>query len=286
MITDFALVAAPCANDHNLPVLESRIVANPPDPFQSAKAPSSPGIPDVPEVPEVPDVPGFRPDRCAAYLAGTEGSPPRPQLLRAIELVRNMRSAARVAMEPEPTSTCAKPPVALDIGCGPGRELVSLLDAGFDVDAFDPYPEMLERARRAIAVVALTSSRVRLAVGTLEDHAAALERDRYDLVHAGFVLPFVRTAAFDRCWNAVVTSLRNGGVFVGQFFGPNDEFIRTSKLGEMSSHTRDELDRLFADWDVVEREEVDRQGAVGRGVPKWWHVHHIVAKRRATRVGR
>jgi hypothetical protein len=47
----------------------------------------------------------------------------------------------------------------------------------------------------------------------------------------------------------------------------------------MTSHARDEVGRLFADWRVVEHDEVDRQGAIGRGVPKWWHVHHVVAVR-------
>lgn len=267
MIAGSPSVAPPGPIAHNHRVREDRI-------FSGSTVP-----PDGCDGPTTPDIPGFRPERCAAYLAGTDGSPPRMQLVRAVEVLRAARSALNGAQGSTQTMA-ARAPVALDIGCGPGREVVALLEAGFEVDALDPYPEMLERTRAVVSTAgAGAASRVRLAVGTLEDHAHALQPGRYDLVHAGFVLPFVRSAAFERCWSALVAALAPDGVFAGQFFGPNDEFIRASQPGEMTSHARDEVGRLFADWRVVEHEEVDRQGAIGRGVPKWWHVHHIVAIR-------
>lgn len=256
MIPDRPSVAGASLFDHNLSVREDRTIR--------ANDGMLPGWAPIGGHTSPPDIPGFRPERCASYLAGTEGSPPRPQLLRAMEALRATLSGAP-----------SRVPVALDIGCGPGREVVALCAAGFAVDAFDPYPEMLERTRAILSADQL--DRVRLALGTLEDHAEVLTPSRYDLVHAGFVLPFVRPQAFERCWNRLITSLRPGGVFAGQFFGPNDEFIRASSAGEMTAHGDVDVDRLLAGWTVVEREEVDRQGAIGRGKPKWWHVHHVVA---------
>ncbi|MCE2883750.1 MAG: class I SAM-dependent methyltransferase [Planctomycetaceae bacterium] len=254
MIAGRPLVAGASQFDHNLSVREDRIV-----PYGGAEASAGPGAREM----FTPDVPGFGPARCASYLAGTEGLPPRPQLVRAIELVGR--------------ATTDRELHALDIGCGPGREVLALCEAGFAIDAFDPYPEMLARTRALLTACGARHDRVRLAFGTLEDHAEALTPSRYDLVHAGFVLPFIRPHAFERCWSALTTSLRPGGVFAGQFFGPNDEFIRASSAGEMTAHGSVDVDRLFAGWTVIEREEVDRQGAIGRGTPKWWHVHHIVA---------
>lgn len=268
MIPDRSPVAGASRFDHNLSVRDDRTRrANDQLPTGRAAIGGRPPSPDGQSA--SPDIPGFRPERCASYLAGTEGLPPRPQLLRAIELVRATLSAHA------PSRT----PLALDIGCGPGREVVALCDAGFAVDAFDPYPEMLERTRATIGAAHL--DRVRLALGTLEEHADLLEPNRYDLVHAGFVLPFVRPHAFERCWNALAASLRPGGVFAGQFFGQNDEFIRASSAGEMTAHGTVDVDRLLAGWTVIERDEVDRQGAIGRGTPKWWHVHHVVAAKPA-----
>jgi len=221
----------------------------------------------------VPDIPGFPPERCASYLQGTEGAPPRAQLLVAIGAVRSAL-----------VSSDGRRLRALDVGCGPGREVVALLDAGFDVDAFDPYPEMLTRTRNMLVERgmgdALTDGRVRLWLGTLESEAENLGPHAYDLLHAGFVLPFVRPIAFDSCWHALVASLREGGVFAGQFFGPNDEFVRAAGEGDMTSHRTEEIDELFTGWDVLEREEIERDGAIGRGKAKRWHVHHVVAVRR------
>jgi tellurite methyltransferase len=221
----------------------------------------------------VPDIPGFPPERCASYLQGTEGAPPRAQLLVAIGAVRSALA-----------SSDGRRPRALDVGCGPGRELVALLDAGFDVDAFDPYPDMLVRAAELLATTphraALKEGRVRLRLGTLESEAPRLLTSFYDVIHAGFVLPFVRPIAFNSCWHALVASLREGGVFAGQFFGPNDEFVRAAAEGDMTSHRTEEIDELFTGWDVLEREEIERDGAIGRGKAKRWHVHHVVARQR------
>lgn len=251
MIADCSQVAKPRTSFENLPV----------------DAPIPNHLPNV-----LPNIPGFPPDRCAAYLAGTEGSPPRAQLLAAIRAVRTRAPQTMDVGEPVR--------IALDVGCGPGREVVALRAAGFEVDAIDPYPEMIERTRESLRVASFDVDRGLLVIATLEEFASRLLPERYDLIHAGFVLPFVRPASFDHCWALLVASLAPGGVFAGQFFGPNDDFIRDAASGAMTSHTSDSIDALFRDWEMIEREEVDRDGAIGRGAPKHWHVHHVIARKK------
>jgi SAM-dependent methyltransferase len=208
------------------------------------------------------EVPGFPPDRCAAYLEGTEGAPPRPLLVEALPAIRS--SGRR----------------ALDLGCGPGREVVALLEAGFEVTAVDPYPIMLERTRALVeARVPAGLARVRLVEATLEEWADGTERGPFDLVHAGFVLPFVVEHAFERCFARMRAALAPGGVLVAQFFGPDDEFIRGAAPGTMTAHDAREVDRLLEGLEILSREEVNREGQIGRGRTKWWHVHHVVARR-------
>lgn len=172
-------------------------------------------------------------------------------------------------------------PRALDVGCGPGREALFLARSGFEVFAFDPYPEMLERTREMFARDpdgARLLNRVALERATLEEFAPRIEAEAFALVHAGFVLPFVLPNRFDSCIQSLLRSMRRGGIFCGQFFGRDDEFIRTAQEGTMSSHDRAELERLFAPFDVIELEEVNRQGRVGKGREKWWHVFHVTAR--------
>jgi tellurite methyltransferase len=201
------------------------------------------------------------------YLAGNEGAPPREQLVRALSHFGQPCGARR--------------PRALDIGCGPGREALHLVRAGFEVVAFDPYGEMLDRTRALLAGEpdgADLLQRVSLERATLEEYAQRLAPASFDLVHAGFVLPFVLPARFDGCFARLVQAMGRGAIFCGQFFGSDDEFIRTAREGTMSSHGRDDLERMFAPFEIIELEEVNRQGRVGRGREKWWHVFHVTAR--------
>jgi hypothetical protein len=140
---------------------------------------------------------------------------------------------------------------------------------------------MLHRTREALLAAGFDAGDGLLERATLEEFAGSLKPVRYDLVHAGFVLPFVRPSHFQMCWDAIVSSLKPCGVFAGQFFGPNDEFVRAASPSDMTSHTAAEITAIFQDWQVIEREEVDRDGCIGRGAPKHWHVHHVVALKRS-----
>lgn len=213
---------------------------------------------------EHPPPEGFGPDRCAAYLAGTEGAPPRSQLLDALKQVVRQQD-----------------PRALDVGCGPGRELVVLLREGFEVVGIDCSAQMIDLSRsRVAAEIPARMAKLRLECSTLEHAAERLVPHEFLLVHAGFVLPFIPRAHFDRSVDRLLTSIAPGGCFSGQFFGPNDEFVRTSRPEAMTSHGAHEVRALFDGFEIILHEEVDRQGAVGRGVPKWWHVHHVIARKR------
>ena len=203
----------------------------------------------------------------ALYLAGNEGAPPREHLVRALAHSRQSGGDRRRA---------------LDVGCGPGREALLLAREGFEVVAFDPYPEMLDLARAAILREPDGDAllrRVVLACATLEEFAKTLEAGSFDLVHAGFVLPFVLPQRFDGCFARLAASLRPGGVLCGQFFGRDDEFVRSAEAGTMSCHDRADLDRLLAGIEVIEIEEINRLGRIGKGREKWWHVFHVTARK-------
>ncbi|MFM7135134.1 MAG: class I SAM-dependent methyltransferase [Planctomycetota bacterium] len=214
-----------------------------------------------------PIVPGFGPDRCRAYLEGNEGAPPREQLVHAVERFRSPAASGGS-------------PYALDVGCGPGREAAFLRARGFRVLAVDPVREMLERTRAAVAALDGGADGLETLHATLEECADALPIASFDLVHAGFVLPFVRPSDFGRSFAALERSMKPGGVFVGQLFGPSDEFVRDAPADTITSHDGTELPALFGRFDLLAHDEIAREGRIGRGRAKWWHVHHVIARLR------
>lgn len=209
----------------------------------------------------------FGPDRLGKYLAGTSGAPPRAELVRAIRLDLD---GPRPAFRGD----------ALDLGCGPGREARALIEAGFDVLAIDLHESMVEATRSLAGPLAESRGRrLEVVCSRIEDALAALPAARFRLVHAGFVLPFVAAAELPALMANLARVTQPGGLFSGQLFGPDDSFLAESPPGSMNSHPPSELQSLFAGFEILEREEVNRAGLIGRGEAKWWHVHHVIARR-------
>jgi SAM-dependent methyltransferase len=235
--------------------------------------PPNPSRSDHPGTAPLP--PAFPTERLADYLDGTSGLPPRELLLRGLAL-------GGWTAEAQSSDAELGRRHALDLGCGPGREVVVLLQRGFRVQAVDPYRSMIDATSRAVMEHAPSRlGRLRLDCARIEELAPALPRAEFDLVHAGFVLPFVESASFADAFRSIAASMQEGGMFVGQFFGPDDEFVREAAPGAMTSHTREEVDALLCENALVamHREEVRRDGKIGRGRSKFWHVHHVIARR-------
>jgi SAM-dependent methyltransferase len=104
--------------------------------------------------------------------------------------------------------------------------------------------------------------------------------DCYDLVNAEFSLPFIAPSDFAPTFNRLLRSVKPGGIFTGQLFGPNDSWnVENSGL---SFHTRGEAQAFFRDFDLRHFEEEDHPGTTKLGEPKHWHIFHIIAQRAAS----
>ncbi|MBX3355896.1 MAG: class I SAM-dependent methyltransferase [Phycisphaeraceae bacterium] len=225
----------------------------------SGAAPSAPN--------EVP-IPSFGPERMALYERATEKLGPREWLVKALDQHSITRaSGGRIDVLH-----------ALDLGCGLGQEAEFLLSSGWRVVATDASARMLAATRaRAERLAAL--DRLELVHAPFEN--TPLPVAAFHLVHAGFALPFCPEHHFEALWARLAASLAPGGLFVGQLFGPRDQFVVESDPGTMSAHTAVDLPRLFESFDLLAHEEVEREGEPLPGVRKRWHVHHLVARRRS-----
>lgn len=178
----------------------------------------------------------------------TQGRPPWPLLVKAVSFVKHKE-------------------YALDLGYGAGRDTRFLLEQGFKVTAVDSDPH-------AIALLAdIPGDHLRTVQSSFEDFEFA----NYDLVNAQFALPFIPVEHFHVVFDRIKRALNINGLFVGQFFGVNDEW--NVPENHMTFFRREQAIAELKGLEVVEFLEENHDGHVADGSPKHWHVFHIIARK-------
>jgi len=157
---------------------------------------------------------------------------------------------------------------AIDIGAGALNETRFLLTAGFkEVVALDREP-LDNRAARGLPRDRFTYIRGAFESYDFPDRA-------FDFVNAQYSLPFIRPAHFNRVFAAIRRSVAPGGIFAGQLFGDRDEWIGDPTT---TFRTRIAALSLFDSMEVIEFDEEEVDDETADGVPKHWHVFHIIAR--------
>ncbi|WP_236207744.1 class I SAM-dependent methyltransferase [Pseudomonas tohonis] len=184
------------------------------------------------------------------YYERTQGAPPRPALLMAIQALG--RPATR----------------GIDLGCGAGRDTLEMLRRGWNVLAIDRAPEAIERLLGQVSPEQLP--RLQPLCARFED----CELPHADIVNSAFALPFCNPDTFPALWQRIDGALVGGGLFCGNLFGERDDWAGPDLtiLGE------DEVRGLFNGWELLHFEVIDREGSTARGRTKRWHLFSVVAR--------
>ena len=191
-----------------------------------------------------------------AYYRATIGREPRPLFVRGLGL------AAEAGMAPGQ---------AVEIGFGDGTETLALLADGWRVVAIDPTPAAADVLRPRVPPPAAS----RLEIVTAR--ADGIELPPFDLLYAGYALPFVRPEVFPRFWADVVARVRPGGFLVVNLFGVRDTWAGDP---DMTFVDAERVQALLAGLDQADVRELENDGDSFDG-PKHWHVFDIVARRPA-----
>jgi len=200
----------------------------------------------------------------ADYYARTANRPPRSTLRFAL---RRFEVDWRDGSKPPA-------PLAIDLGCGGGRDTLELLRRGWRVLAVDAEPQAIAALEASAAP--LDASALTARTGRFEDVALPAAT----LINSSFALPLCRPAAFRQLWARIVEALEPGGRFSGQFYGNRDGWAApgSGKTG-ITFLSKAEATALLADL-TVERfieEEADAERPVGK--TKRWHIYHVVARK-------
>ncbi len=157
---------------------------------------------------------------------------------------------------------------ALDLGCGAGGETALLAGYGMRVTAVDASEEAGRYIKRLP-----DQDLIQFVCRDIE----LFNPERYDLINASFSLPFVHKDELRSVMKGLLYALEPGGIFVGNFFGVNDEW---NKPGEtMSFVEEDEIRAIFAGLSLLHLDEKEEDGTIADGAPKHWHIYDVIAQK-------
>lgn len=161
--------------------------------------------------------------------------------------------------------------LAVDLGCGAGRDAREILRRGWRVLAIDREPAAIEVLRDA------TPPALRGRLETMVADLDGVELPACDLVNASVSLHFLEEAAYWRTWAAAQSALRVGGRLAAMLFGDRDEDAGSSGMTCPSPGAI--RDRLVG-FDVEHWNDEEEDGQTALGQPHHFHLIELVARRR------
>lgn len=196
-------------------------------------------------------------DRWQRFYQATADSTPHETLLKALALF-------------EAEASPPHPRLALDLGCGAGRDTFELLRRGWRVLAIDGQDAAIEHLLAKVS--AQDQNRLQTQINPFDQ----LTLPQAELVNASFSLPFCAPGYFDRLWEQITASLSASGRFSGHFFGVHDEWANNP---QMTFHTLEQVKGFLSSFAIEFFEETDKDGAIATGANKHWHIFSVVARK-------
>ncbi|CAN5538134.1 class I SAM-dependent methyltransferase [soil metagenome] len=172
------------------------------------------------------------------------------------------------------------PTLALDLGCGAGRDSKAMLEAGWSVIAIDKEADAI--AKLLADLDGTTDGKLRAFCQSLE----STDYPRADLINAGMCLPFLSRKSLMIEVRRILLALRRRGRFSGHFIGPDDSWAQheQSSPNRISAFNEQELLSLFSLNQASLKTEIElftenkSEGTDAAGNTKIWHIFEVVAK--------
>ena len=176
------------------------------------------------------------------------------------------------AAEGFPDLPAGSPPrLAVDLGCGAGRDTRELLRRGWRVIAVDRTPEGIDTLRGLTPAHDL--ERLESRVADVVDFAIP----PCDLVNANLILPFLPAAAYAATWQRIRDALGPGGRFSGMLFGDRDQ--AASEEPDMTCPAPEVIRGHLAGFAIEHWDEKEEDGHTALGEPHHFHLIEVVAVR-------
>jgi tellurite methyltransferase len=161
--------------------------------------------------------------------------------------------------------------LAVDLGCGAGRDARELLRHGWQVLAVDLEQAAIE------ALVAATAEEDRSRLRTQVADLASFDIPACDLVNASVSLQFLDAAAYAGTFERIGAALAPGGRFAGLLYGDRDE---AASDPDVTCPSPDVIRDYLRDFEIESWFEREEDGKMALGDPHHVHLIEVVARRR------
>jgi SAM-dependent methyltransferase len=159
---------------------------------------------------------------------------PRPLIIEVVHMLENADAPQKNA---------------LDIGAGVGNDTAFLLKNNWHVWANDKEAEAIKIISSRKDIEQYKSNLVLITASFVD--IPWQELPQFNLVYAGFSLPFAQPKDFMDIWSNIKNVLLPGGVFAGHFFGPEHSAFNSWQKQEMSFFTEQQLRELFQEFEIL-----------------------------------
>jgi SAM-dependent methyltransferase len=166
----------------------------------------------------------------------------------------------------------APPRLAVDLGCGAGRDTRELLQRGWRVISVDKTPQGIE------TLESLTPAEDRARLQTHVADVADFKIPACDLVNANLILPFLPAEAYAAIWHRIRESIVPGGRFSGMLFGDRDQ---AAGEPDMTCPSPEVIRGHLEGFAIEHWDEKEEDGQTALGEPHHFHLIEVVAVRLA-----
>jgi SAM-dependent methyltransferase len=159
----------------------------------------------------------------------------------------------------------------LDLGAGNLNESRYLLDQGFNrVVAVDQSSFSRDFATE------VQDPRFKFTRSKIESFE--FPENNFDAIFAMYVLPFISREDIQLVVDRIYKSLKQGGIFAGNFFGPKHDWGKETH--QSSFYTKDEVEKMLAPFTLIKflEKEHDRDSIDGKRKEHFHQYHFIVKK--------
>jgi trans-aconitate methyltransferase len=167
-------------------------------------------------------------------------------------------------------AVASRPRLAVDLGCGAGRDARELLRAGWGVLAVDREAGAIE------TLVAATPPELQPSLETRVADLATFDVPASDLVNASLSLPFLAEDLFWSAWERALASLRVGGRVAAKLFGDHDD---SSTDPAMTCPPPSSIRASLTSFEIEHWLDTEEDTLTALGEPHHFHLVELVARR-------